>query len=154
MRRNPANVTRFSVNLSHLGLISMKNPFRIGDKKIFETTVTDEKLARFDAGLVHAVYSTFALGKDVEWACRLFVLEMKELGEEGVGTFLSIEHKYPAPLGSRVLIEARFDQVIGNEIICNYDVFANGFLIANGRQGQKIIDKTRFDSLVQNIQIQ
>ena len=131
----------------------MKNPFRQGDKKIFETTVTDEKLARFDAGLVHPVYSTFALGKDVEWACRLFVLEMKEPGEEGVGSFLSIEHKYPAPQGSKVQIEATVDQIVGNEIICNYEVFANGFLIANGRQGQKIIDKSRFDNLIQHIKI-
>lgn len=131
----------------------MKNPFRQGDKKIFETTVTDEKLARFDAGLVHPVYSTFALGKDVEWACRLFVLEMKELGEEGVGTFLSIEHKYPAPQGSNVQIVASVEEINGKEIICSYEVFANGYLVASGRQGQKIIDKSRFDHLIQHIEL-
>jgi fluoroacetyl-CoA thioesterase len=132
----------------------MKNPFLPGDQKHFETLVTEEKLARFDSGLVHPVYSTFALGKDVEWACRLFVLEMKEEGEEGVGAALSIEHLYPAPLGSIVRIEATLVSVIGKEIICTYEAFANGFKIANGHQSQKIINKARFDQLLQGIEIQ
>lgn len=131
----------------------MKNPFNPGDTKTFETLVTEEKLARFDAGLVHSVYSTFALGKDVEWACRLFVLEMKEPGEEGVGSFLSIEHLYPAPLGSKVLIEASLETVTGNEVICQYEARANGYIIAKGRQGQKIIDKARFEQIVNRIQL-
>lgn len=120
---------------------------------MYVTTVTEDKLARFDLGLVHPVYSTFALGKDAEWACRLFVLEMKEEGEEGIGAFLSVEHRYPAPLGSRVTIEATLDTVSGNEIICNYEAFANGFLIASGKQSQKIIDKARFDQLIHRIEI-
>src|SRR5688500_7991008 len=129
----------------------VKNPFVSGDKKIYETTVTEDKLAQFDAGLVHPVYSTFALGKDAEWACRLFVLEMKEPGEEGIGSYLSIAHVYPAPLGSRVRIEATVAEVSGNEIVCNFEAFANGFLIATGKQSQKIINKSRFDQLINRI---
>ena len=131
----------------------MINPFLPGDKKHFETVVTQEKLARFDAGLVHPVYSTFALGKDVEWACRLFVLEMKEDGEEGIGSFLNIEHLYPAPEGSTVKIEATLESVIGNEVVCQYEAFANQKCIAKGRQGQRIIDKARFDKLINSILI-
>ena len=132
----------------------MKNPFSIGDKKVFETLVTESKLARFDAGLVHPVYSTFALGKDVEWACRLFVLEMKEEGEEGVGASLTINHLYPAPLNSRVRIEATLDAVNGNEVICSYQVFANGYVVAEGTQTQKIINHARFRKLVDQIKIE
>lgn len=132
----------------------MKNPFHPGDIKTFETRVTEDKLAGFDSGLVHPVYSTFALGKDVEWACRLFVLEMKESSEEGVGSFLSIEHLYPAPLGSTVQITATLLEVVKNEVVCTYEVFANGQLVATGRQCQKIINKAKFDQLIQNITIQ
>jgi predicted thioesterase len=132
----------------------MKNPFSQGDQKIYLTTVTEDKLARFDAGLVHPVYSTFALGKDVEWACRLFVLEMKEDGEEGVGSYLQIEHLYPAPIGSTVKIIATIESVTGNEVACSYVAIANGFEIARGLQGQKIINKERFDRLVDRILIQ
>ena len=41
-------------------------------------------------GLVHTVLSTFALGRELEWAARLFVLEMKSVDEEGIGTELFI----------------------------------------------------------------
>jgi fluoroacetyl-CoA thioesterase len=132
----------------------MKNPFLSGDSKIYLTTVTEDKLARFDAGLVHPVYSTFALGKDVEWACRLFVLEMLEPGEEGVGSMLSIEHLYPAPLGSKVEILSTLLAVEGNEVRCKYEVRANGKTIATGLQNQRIVDKARFDKLIQSIEIQ
>lgn len=138
---------------SHPNDEALKNNFQPGDIKQYETTVTDEKLARFDSGLVHPVYSTFALGKDAEWTCRLFVLEMKETGEEGVGSYLSIEHLYPAPLGSSVRFEASLESVKGNEIICTFEAFANGEMIARGRQGQKIIDKQKFDQLLQRIEI-
>jgi predicted thioesterase len=131
----------------------MKNPFAEGDIKVYETTVTEQKLARFDAGLVHPVYSTFALGKDAEWACRLFVLEMKEAGEEGIGSYLSIEHLYPAPLGSKVRITATLESVVKNEVICTYVAEANGHVIAKGRQSQKIIDKKKFDSFLQQIEV-
>lgn len=131
----------------------MKNPFAPGDTMVFETNVTEHKLARFDAGLVHPVYSTFALGKDAEWACRLFVLEMKEAGEEGIGSYLSIEHLYPAPLGSKVRITATLEKVEKNEIVCSYIAEANGHVIAKGRQSQRIIDKQKFDSLLQQIEV-
>ncbi|MCB9230131.1 MAG: hypothetical protein H6581_00590 [Bacteroidia bacterium] len=129
----------------------MINPFHPGDLKVYETTVTEDKLARFDAGLVHPVYSTFALGKDVEWACRLFVLEMKEEGEEGVGSYLSIGHIYPAPLGSNVTIEARLEEVRNNEVICTYEAFANGHKIASGKQIQRIVNAARFGQLIEQI---
>ena len=132
----------------------MRNQFVPGDKKVFDTVVTEDKLARFDAGLVHSVYSTFALGKDVERACRLFVLEMKEVDEEGIGSYLSIEHLYPAPLGSKVRIVATLLFVKDNEIHCSYEAFSNSFLIAKGEQTQKIIDKSRFDALINRISIQ
>lgn len=131
----------------------MKNLFPIGAQKIFRSSVTEEKLARFDAGLVHPVYSTFALGKDVEWACRLFVLEMKEEGEEGVGSYLSIEHLSPAPLGCEVEITATLEGVHGNEVTCSYEVRSSDRLIAKGIQRQRIIDAIRFQQLIQKVQL-
>lgn len=132
---------------------SVKNPFDIGTQKSFRTTVTEEKLARFDAGLVHPVYSTFSLGKDVEWACRLFVLEMKEEGEEGVGSYLSIEHLSPAPLDSEVEITATLTAVNGNEVVCSYEVISSGRLIATGIQKQRIVNAQRFQQLIQKLQM-
>lgn len=116
--------------------------------------MTRDKLAEFDSGLVHPVYSTFALGKDAEWACRLFVLEMKEEGEEGVGAYLSIEHLYPAPLGSKVQITATLKEVSGNKVSCKFEAFSNGRMIAKGDQDQRILDKEKFDQLIHQIEIE
>ncbi|MEZ4825647.1 MAG: hypothetical protein R3C61_05030 [Bacteroidia bacterium] len=123
----------------------MKNPFQPGDTQIYKTQVTDEKLARFETGLVHPVYSTFALGRDAEWTCRLFVLEMLEPGEEGVGSYLSISHLSPAPLHAKVRIVATLESVNGREVVCNYEVFWGEKKIATGKQIQKIIRKSDFD---------
>ena len=129
----------------------MKNPFHPGDKKTYATQVSEDKLAVFDAGMVHPVYGTFALGRDAEWTCRLFVLEMKEGPEEGIGSYLSIEHLYPAPLGSVVHFTATLESVKGNEVYCTWEAFANGETIARGRTGQRIIDKEKFDRLLSRI---
>ena len=131
----------------------LKNPFQPGDTMVYETTVTEDKLAAFERGVVHPVYSTFALGKDAEWACRLFVLEMKDVEEEGIGSYLSIDHLYPAPLGSRVRITATLESVEKNTVTCQYEAMANGHCIARGRQVQKIIHKGKFDQLIANIDI-
>ncbi len=74
----------------------MKNIFKTGDQKVFKKIVTESDQAIFHGEVLHAVCSTFALARDFEWSSRLFFIEMKEDDEEGVGTFLSIEHKSPA----------------------------------------------------------
>ena len=70
----------------------MKNIFKIGDQKQFKKIVLQNETASFESGEVHPVYSTFALARDAEWCCRLFVLEMKEENEEGIGTMISVNH--------------------------------------------------------------
>ena len=97
------------------------------------------------------MYSTFALAADAEWACRLFVLEMKEDGEEGVGAFVSVQHLSPAVLGSSVRIEARLEEVAGSRVECTYRAFCGERVIAEGRQTQRIVQKAKFDALLESL---
>lgn len=129
----------------------MKNPFRPGDRQVYETTVTPAKLARFEGQLVHPVYATFALGQDAEWACRQFVLAMQEPGETGMGTFLSIQHLAPAPLGAAVRIEAELVAVEGREVRCRYRAFSGSRLLAQGEQHQRIVSQARLDQHLQQL---
>jgi len=129
----------------------VKNPFQIGDVKTFLTKVTEAKLAQFEAGRVHAVYSTFAVAQDAEWCCRLFVLDMLESGEEGVGSFIDVRHLSPALLGSDVRIEAKLMRVEGNMIRCSYKVWCSERLIAEGEQEQRILDRVRFEKLLRTL---
>lgn len=129
----------------------MKNIFTAGDKKTYSRVVTKEDIAAFDAGEVHPVYSTFALVRDAEWACRLFVLEMKEADEEGIGTMVKIEHISPALVGSEVKFEACVKTIERNEIICTFEAKVGERLIAKGEQGQKILKKEKLERLFSSL---
>ncbi|MEJ8755686.1 hypothetical protein WG947_01650 [Pontibacter sp. H259] len=121
----------------------MTNPFQIGDTKVYHRLVTAADFARFDDGLVHAVCSTFSLAQAAEWAGRLFVLEMKESDEEGVGTFLIINHKSPAFEGETISVKAILSEVTGNNVICRFEAFVGDRLVADGETGQKILKKEK-----------
>ena len=125
--------------------------FEIGSQKYFSKLVEKADCASFNDGLVHPVYATFALGRDAEWACRLFVLEMKEDQEEGIGTFLNISHKSPALLGSIVEFTATVKSIQKNEIICTFIAKVGDRIIAEGEQGQKIIEKQKLDKLFEGL---
>lgn len=125
----------------------MKNPFAPGDQKVYEHLVTDADAARFPSGEVHAVYSTFALTRDAEWAGRLFVLDMKEEGEEGIGTAVNVQHHAPAMIGETVMITSTLAAVTGNEIVTPFEVMAGRRLIASGETRQKIVKKEKLDRL-------
>lgn len=114
--------------------------------------VTEQDLAEFETGVVHPFYGTFALGRDVEWACRQFVLQMKDEDEEGIGTFLHINHKSPALLGEAVNITAVVSELEGHVINCTFEVKVEDRLIAEGSQGQKILKKEKLERLIQKIQ--
>jgi fluoroacetyl-CoA thioesterase len=129
----------------------VKEIFKAGDKKEYEKVVTEQDTATFDSGEVHPVYSTFALGRDAEWAGRLFVLEMKEEDEEGIGTFLNITHHSPAMVGETVVIESTVDKIYGNSVDCIFEVKCGERIVASGTQGQKILKKTRIKTLFESI---
>lgn len=129
----------------------MTNPFQIGDIKTFTHTVTAADTARFESGEVHSVYSTFALARDAEWSGRLFVLEMKEQGEEGIGTGIAIKHLSPALIGQEVIFTATLTAVNGNEVVTDYIARVNDRIIAEGTQWQKIVAKEKLDRLFESL---
>jgi predicted thioesterase len=129
----------------------MKLVCAVGDVRAITKVVTDADLATFETGNVHPFYATFALGRDVEWACRQFVLEMKEADEEGIGTFLNITHKSPALLGDTVEIKTTLTELHGNTVNCSFEVLVSDRLVAEGTQGQKILKKEKVDRLIAQI---
>ncbi|HEY8960460.1 thioesterase family protein [Chitinophaga sp.] len=125
----------------------MLSIFKPGDTRHFSRTVRQEDCASFDSGNVHPVYATFALARDAEWCCRLFVLEMKEAHEEGIGTRLTVDHRSPAVAGSQVDFTAVITQIHRHEITCSYEAVCNGRVVATGVQVQKILPKEKLEQL-------
>lgn len=125
----------------------MKVNLKPGDKKYFERLVRTEDAAAFEGSRVHPVYATFALTRDAEWSSRLFVLEMKEEQEEGIGTFVTVKHISPALVGETVKFEATLDEVIGHAINCSFIAQVGDRIIANGTTGQKILLKSKLEEV-------
>ena len=125
----------------------MRDIHKAGDRKIFTRLVTSSDTARFDSGEVHPVYATFALARDAEWVCRLFVLDMKENDEEGIGTMVTVDHLSPAFIDDEVVFEGVVEEITGNEIICSYTARVGERIIAKGMQGQKILKKERINNI-------
>jgi fluoroacetyl-CoA thioesterase len=130
----------------------MLQPFKTGDTKSFSKTVSSADIATFESGTVHPVYATFALARDAEWVCRLFVLDMKEADEEGIGTFVHVNHHAPALVNDTVVFTATVEAINGNEIICSFAAHVGTRLIASGRQGQKILKKEKIERLFNALQ--
>jgi predicted thioesterase len=129
----------------------MNQSFLLGDQRSFSRVVTTADTAQFDSGQVHPVYSTFALARDAEWSGRLFVLEMKEDGEEGIGTGITVVHHAPALVGETVVFTATLLAINGNEVVTTYEAHAGNRLVASGEQRQKILKKEKLERLFARI---
>jgi len=127
--------------------VIMINPFATGDTKEYRHTVTEADKAVFPSGEVHAVYSTFSISRDAEWAGRLFVLEMKEADEEGIGTGITVTHHSPALIGQDVVFIATLAEVNKNEVVVDYTAHVGDRLIASGKTWQKILKKEKIERL-------
>jgi fluoroacetyl-CoA thioesterase len=125
----------------------MKLIFKPGDVKVYTKKVAMQDAAAFHGEVLHPVYATFALARDFEWSSRLFFLEMKEDDEEGVGTFLSIEHQSPAKIDEEVIICATVETISGNELICIIEARSGDRIIATGKTGQKMLKKEKLKKL-------
>lgn len=126
-----------------------------GDTRLYQITVRESDTASFadtahleGGGAIHPFYATFALARDAEWVCRLFVLDMKESHEEGIGTMVSVYHRSPAKVGDVVQFTATLQKVERNTVRCTYTAYVGDRLIAEGEQEQKIITKEKVQRLI------
>lgn len=129
----------------------MRQLVKIGEKRTHEHTIAEADLAQFESELVHPVCSTFALAREMEWSSRLFVIDMIDDDEEGIGTSIHINHQSPALKGDNLMITATLKSVIGHEIVCDIKVLVKNRLIASGETGQKILKRTKIASLLDEL---
>ena len=126
----------------------MKHTCVAGETRTFEKQVGPEDVASFNGQVVHAVCATFALAQAVEWACRLFVLEMKEADEEVLGIMLHLNHKGPAFPGETIRISATLQSIAGSSVWCSFVAQVGDRLVATGETGQKILKKEKIKKLL------
>ena len=62
------------------------------------------------------VYATPRIISDIEYACRNFLLQHLDPGEDSVGTRVNVEHVGPALLGTEVTIDVMVQSVDGRRV--------------------------------------
>jgi len=68
------------------------------------------------------VYATPRMVSDVEYACRDFLLEHLDPGEDSVGTHVSIDHLAATPLGLDVTIEITISEIDRRKVAFSFSV--------------------------------
>jgi fluoroacetyl-CoA thioesterase len=126
----------------------MKQIFTTGDQKTYKKIVTVADFASFQGKVVHEVCGTFSLARDMELTTRLFVLEMRDEDEEGIGTFVHVNHHNPAFEGEEIFFTGTIDEIKGNELICSVAAYVQERLIATGKTGQKILKREKIKQLL------
>jgi len=122
-------------------------PIDLATVKVYSYVVKPEDVAGFYGDVVHPVCSTFVLAREVEWTTRLFVLDMREPDEEGIGTHVSIDHKNPAFIGEEIIFTARIENLAGNLLTCTYEARVGDRVIATGKTGQRVLKRERIKKI-------
>ena len=87
-----------------------------------KTLLVDESRCIGFMGKEGMVYATPRMVSDVEYACRDFLLQHLDPGEDSVGAHVSIDHLAATPLGLTVTIEARVEEVDRRKIVFAFSV--------------------------------
>ncbi len=103
-------------------------------------TVTDDMVAWFEElGVVHRVYSTWAMVRHLELASRKVILPFLEPEEDAVGHSVSVTHFAPTPVGARVTARATLLRLEGNRIVCALEAFNEREKIGAGENVQIVL---------------
>ncbi len=122
----------------------------VGETRQHTFVVRPEDVASFQGETVHDVCATYTLAREIEYASRLFVLELKEEQEEGIGTELTVRHISPAFPGETVTIVATLDTLTDRDVICSYVARVGDRVVARGTTGQKVLPRERIRALFEH----
>lgn len=99
----------------------MKSSLKAGLE--FRKTITvDEARCIGFMGKEGMVYATPRMVSDVEYACRDFLLQHLDAGEDSVGTRVEIDHLAATPLGLSVTIEAQIAEIDRRKVVFSFTV--------------------------------
>jgi len=89
------------------------------------------------------VYATPKMVSDVEYACRDWLLEHLDAGEDSVGARVEIDHLAPTPLGLPVLIKVRIVEIEKRRIKFEFSVKDPVEEAGKGTHTRFIVDSAR-----------
>jgi len=87
-----------------------------------KSLVVDESRCIGFMGKEGMVYATPRMVSDVEYACRDFLLQHLDAGEDSVGAHVSIDHLAATPLGLQVVVEAKITEIDRRKVTFEFSV--------------------------------
>ena len=99
----------------------MKATLKAGFSHTKEIQVDEARCIGF-MGKEGMVYATPRMVSDVEYACRDWLLQHLDEGEDSVGAHVSIDHLAPTPLGLKVSIEISVKELDRRKVVFAFSV--------------------------------
>jgi predicted thioesterase len=87
-----------------------------------KTIIVDAERCIGFMGKEGMVYATPRMVSDVEYACRDFLLEHLDAGEDSVGAHVSIDHLAATPMGLEVSVEAKIIDIDRRRVTFEFSV--------------------------------
>jgi fluoroacetyl-CoA thioesterase len=108
----------------------------------------DEKRCISFMGKEGMVYATPQMVSDVEYACRDWLLQHLDAGEDSVGAHVSIDHVAATPLGLEVTVEAEVVEIDRRKVAFSYSVKDPVEEAGRGKHVRFVVDTAKtFDRL-------
>ena len=117
----------------------MKSSLQPGLSHTRKIAVDESRVIEF-MGADCRVYATPRIISDVEYACRDFLLQHLDPGEDSVGTKVNWEHVGPALLGESVTVSVKVVQVDGRRVTFEASVAAGADAVAHGTHERFVVD--------------
>ena len=97
-------------------------PTLVKELSFSKSLLVDESRCIGFMGEEGMVYATPRMVSDVEYACRDFLLQHLDPGEDSVGARVEIDHLAATPLGLKVTIEARVEELDRRKVVFAFSV--------------------------------
>ena len=121
-------------------------PIPEGTTATLQVTVTDAMTVCFgELGALHPVYATYVMAQHFEEAARKLLLPFLELGENGLGSAVSVLHTASALPGMPVTITATLERVEGRRLHCHLRAETPLGEIGTGTTTQVVLPQERID---------
>jgi predicted thioesterase len=126
----------------------MKPTIQVGTTASLSFCVTSEMQPNFGGKTIHPVCSTWDMAHQFELAARQTLEPHLNEDEQGIGTFLSIDHCAPASLGKTVFVEAIITELDESTVVCAISAKIDSLVCATGKQVQRVLPTSILTSLI------
>jgi fluoroacetyl-CoA thioesterase len=120
----------------------MKSSLKTGLSFSKSLTVDEARCIGF-MGKEGMVYATPRMVSDVEYACRDWLLQHLDAGEDSVGTHVSIDHLAATPLGLQVTVEAKVAEIDRRKVVFEFSVKDKIEEVGRGRHVRFVVENAK-----------